>query len=207
MFSILPRDTGFFDLFDQGADVMCRTTEAYHQLMHDYAGRETYIARIRQLEHEGDSVVQRALRKLDKTFIAPFDREDIHALVKRLDDVVDELDAAAKRMTLYQVPQPTDWLKRQAEILLDASRCVQQAIVRLRDMKRIEGLHDLLLQINKLEAAGDENNHAAVAELYNTTQDAILVIKLKEIYDRSERAIDRCEDIANTIQTIVLKFA
>lgn len=207
MFSILPRDTAFFDLFDQGADVMCRTTEVFQKLMHDYAQRETYIARIRQLEHEGDSVVQRALEKLDKTFISPFDREDIHTLVKRLDDVVDELDAAAKRMTLYQIAEPTHWLQKQSDVLLQASKCAAQAISRLRDMKRLEGMHDLLLQINKLEAQGDEHNHSAVAELYNTTTDAILVIKLKEIYDRSERAIDRCEDIGNTVQTIVLKHA
>jgi len=207
MFSILPRDTGFNDLMDQSADAVVRTAEAFRDLMRDYARRDEYIARIRELEHTGDDVMHRTLEKLDKTFITPFDREDIQTLVTRMDDVIDEVDAASKRMTLYHIQEPTPWLQKQADVLLEACQKVREAVQRLRDLRRVNGMHQLLIQIRRLESLGDDNNHAAVAELYNTTQDAMLAMKLKEIYDRTEKAIDRCDDIANIIQAIVLKNA
>ncbi len=207
MFSIMPRDTGFFDLMEKAADYVIRAAEAYRQLMHDYGRREEHIRTIRQFEHEGDDVAHATLDKLDKTFVTPFDREDIQALMKRMDDVIDEIDAASKRMALYQVPEPTGWLIKQADVLLEACRLVGQAVGQLRRLKQPEGLMKLLIEIRRLESVGDDNNHAAVAELYNNARDPILVMKLKEIYDRTERAIDRCDDIANTIEAIVLKNA
>jgi predicted phosphate transport protein (TIGR00153 family) len=207
MFSILPRDTGFNDLMDQSAEAVVHTAEAFRDLMRDYARCDEHVARIRELEHSGDDVMHRTLEKLDKTFITPFDREDIQMLVTRMDDVIDEVDAASKRMTLYHIPEPTPWLVRQADVLLDAAQNVRLAVQRLRDLKNVNGLYQILIQIRRLESLGDDNNHAAVAELYNTTRDAMLAMKLKEIYDRTERAIDRCDDIANIIQAIVLKNA
>ncbi|MCK6455055.1 MAG: DUF47 family protein [Phycisphaerae bacterium] len=205
MFSIIPKDTGFFDLMEQSAAIVIRAAEAYVRLMREYGQAGEIIQSIRQLEHTGDEIVHNTLDKLDKTFITPFDREDIQQLMKRMDDVVDEVDASAKRMALYKIEQPTTWLSKQAEVLLEACRLVGQAIGKLRDIKRVDGLQELLVRIRKLESIGDDNNHAAVAELYDTTTEPILAMKLKEIYDRTERAIDRCDDIANTIEAIVLK--
>lgn len=205
MFSIIPRDTKFFDMIEEAAGVVIRAAEAYRDLMRDYGKRDEHIGRIRQLEHDGDNVTHKTLDKLDKTFITPFDREDIQLLMKRMDDVIDEVDAASKRMSLYKIVEPTGWLVKQADVLLEACRLVGEAVRKLRDLKHVEGLHELLSRIRKLESVGDDNNHAAVAELYNTTNDAMLAIKLKEIYDRTEKAIDRCDDIANAIDAIVLK--
>lgn len=207
MFSILPRDTEFFDLFDHTARVVQATAKAYSQLARDYANREAHVAEIRKLEHDGDDAVHAALGKLDTSFITPFDREDIHALLSRMDDVIDEIDAAAKRFTLYSVPEPTPWLVKQTDILNRATALVVEAVKRLRDLRRPEDLHQKLVEIHKLENEGDDLNHAAVAELYATAKDPILVMKWKEIYDFTERAIDRCEDIADTIEGIVLKNA
>jgi uncharacterized protein len=127
--------------------------------------------------------------------------------MRLMDDVVDEIDAAAKRLTLYQIAQPTPWLIKQTEVLLQACQCVGAAVTQLRNLKKPDGLRSRLLELHSLENAGDEINHAAAAELYCTSSNAIDVLKWKEIYDLTERAIDRCEDIANTIEAIILKNA
>ncbi len=206
MFGVIPRDTGFFDLFERAADVVLRTAEAYSNLARDYDNREEYIGRIRQFEHDGDEIAHAALDKLDKTFITPFDREDIQRLMMNMDDVVDEIDAASKRMTLYQIPEPTVWFAKQTDVLVRACRLVSDAIPKLRNLKKPDSLHQALVEIHRLENVGDDNNHAAVAELFNKNADnPILVMKWKEIYDLTERAIDGCEDIADIIEGIVLK--
>jgi len=205
MFGLLPRNTGFFDLMDESAECVVRTAEAYRDLMRNYDRRTEIVGRIRELEHTADEVMHRTLERLDKTFITPFDREDIQALTKRMDDVIDEVDAASKRMTLYQIEGPTQWLIKQSDVLLEASQGVSAAVRHLRDLKHVDTLYQHLIQIRRLESIGDDHNHAAVAELYNSTTDPMRAMKLKEIYDRTERAIDRCDDIANTIQAIILK--
>jgi uncharacterized protein Yka (UPF0111/DUF47 family) len=205
VFSIIPRNTAFFDLFDKAADVVVRAAEAYARLAQDYGRRTEHVARIRELEHEGDEIAHETFDRLDQTFLTPIDREDIEDLMKRMDDVIDEIDAAAKRLTLYRIPEPTTWLLKQTEVLVKASRLVGKAVQRLRNLKKADGLNEDLVEIHRLENVGDEHNHAAVAELFEKGGDPMLVMKWKEIYDLTERAIDRCEDIANTIRGIVLK--
>jgi uncharacterized protein Yka (UPF0111/DUF47 family) len=205
VFSIISRDKGFFDLLERSAGIVVKAAEAYVDVAHNYDGREDAIGRIRQFEHDGDEIAHRTLEMLDKTFITPFDREDIQALTLRMDDVIDEIDAASKRLTLYRIPKPTNWFVKQTDVLLRAAILIAEAVKQLRNLKRPDGLQDRLVEIHRLENVGDDNNHAAVAELYNDATDPILVMKWKEIYDLTERAIDRCEDIANTIEAIVLK--
>lgn len=205
MFSLIPRNTQFFDLFEAAGKVMVRVAEAYAELGKDYAKRDELLPRIRQYEHDGDEVTHRTLDILDKTFITPFDREDIQRLIVQMDDVVDEIDAASKRLILYRIDAPTHWLVKQTEILLKASRLISEALPMLRNLKKAAPLHEHLVEIHHLENMGDDNNHAAVADLYNHGKDPILVMKWKEIYDITERAIDTCEDVANTIEAIVLK--
>lgn len=207
MFSILPRDTRFFGLFEEGAQLLVRAAEAYVRLLREYDQRTEHVATIRRLEREGDDVTHRALQRLDMTFITPFDREDIYALMKRIDDVIDEIDAAAKRLTLYQIDEPTPWLFKQTDVLLRSCQAVGAAIPKLRNLKRIDGLRALLIDVHALENAGDDINHAATAELYNGGTDPIEAMKWKEIYALTERAIDRCEDIANILEAILLKSA
>jgi len=207
MFSIIPRDKAFFVLFERAAQIVHRAALAYADLLRDYPNRDEHIARIRQFEHDNDEVVHQTLQKLDTTFITPFDREDIHALMKHMDDVIDEIDAATKRFTIYKIASPTVWLTKQADVLVKATALLSDAVGRLRTLGKNNGLHDNLVEIHRLENQGDENNHAAVAELYEQEGDPLLVMKLKEIYDLTERAIDRCEDIADTIEAIALKNA
>jgi predicted phosphate transport protein (TIGR00153 family) len=205
MFSIMPRDTAFFDLFDQAAEILAQTAQAYAHTTREYDRRDHYIGQIRQYEHDCDSVVHATLGKLDKTFITPFDREDIHKLMKNMDDVIDEIDAAAKRLVIYRIKEPTTWLTQQTDVLSQSTRHVAMAVKRLRSFKKGNGMHDTIVEIHRLENVGDEINHSAAAELYSGAFDSLHVLKWKEIYDLTERAIDRCEDIADTIEAIVLK--
>ncbi len=205
MFSIIPRNMAFFDLFEKAAAIVVRTAQAYADLAQDYTNRTEHVVRIRQLEHDGDEVAHSTFDRLDKSFITPFDREDIEALMMRMDDVIDEIDAAAKRLSLYKIPEPTDLFIKQTEVLLKACRLIGEAVSRLRNLKKPNGLHEQLVEIHFLENVGDDNNHAALAELFEKGGDPLLVMKWKEIYDMTERAIDKCEDIANTIQSIMLK--
>ncbi|MBI4579051.1 MAG: DUF47 domain-containing protein [Planctomycetes bacterium] len=205
MLSIIPRDRRFFDLFEEASALVVQAAQAYADMLRDYQQRERYVAIIRQVEHDGDEVAHRTLAKLDTTFITPFDREDIYALMKLMDDVIDETDAAAKRLTLYQIAKPTDALIKQTDILLQATKMVAAAIRELRNLKNPAGLRERLIEIHAMENAGDDINHAATAELFSGAFDAIEVIKWKEIYELTERAIDRCEDVANTIEGIILK--
>lgn len=207
MFSIIPRNMAFFDLFEKAGAVVVRAAETYAALACDYEHRTEHVARIRQLEHDGDEIAHRAFDRLDKSFITPFDREDIEILMVRMDDVIDEIDAAAKRLTLYQIPAPTGAFIKQTEVLLKACRLTAEAVTRLRDLKKPNGLHEALVEIHFLENVGDDNNHAALAELFEKGGDPLLVMKWKEIYELTERAIDRCEDIANIIRGIMLKNA
>lgn len=207
VFRFLPRDERFYDLFEQTAQIILDTTRKYSELARHYDRRDQLIADIRNCEQLADESVHTALAKLDTTFITPFDREDIQTLLKRMDDVVDEIDAAAKRMALYRITEPTPWLVKQTDVLVRAATLVGEAVKRLRDLRKPNGLHDKLVEIHQLENLGDDHNHGAVAELYATSTDAIYVMKWREIYDRTEKAIDRCEDIADTIEAIVLKNA
>lgn len=209
MFSLItPKNAAFFDMFEKAAGVIVRAAEAYEQLAKDYPRRIEHVARIRQLEHDGDEIAHRTFDHLDQSFITPFDREDIETLMVRMDDVVDEIDAAAKRLTLYKIPEPTPSFIKQAEVLVKATRLTAEAVAALRNLKKPNGLQNKLVEIHFLENVGDENNHAALAELFeHHGQDPMFVMKWKEIYELTERAIDRCEDIANVIRGIVLKNA
>lgn len=206
MLGIIPRDRRFFDLFEQAAGLLVRASQAYVDLLREYPQRERYIAIIRQIEHEGDEITHRTLAKLDTTFITPFDREDIYSLMKLMDDVIDEIDAASKRLVLYQIEKPTPALVKQTDVLHRATQCVAAAVGELRNFsKKPDGLRMHLIEIHAMENAGDDINHAAAAELYATSTNAIEAMKWKEIYDLTERAIDRCEDVANIIDAIILK--
>jgi len=207
LFSIIPRNVAFFDLFDKAGQIIVKAAETYAQLGRDYEHRDDHLARIRQLEHDGDDIAHRTLDRLDQSFITPFDREDIQTLVVRLDDVVDEIDAGAKRLAIYKITELTPAFIKQTDVLLKACQLTAQAVMRLRDIRKPDGLHEKLVEIHYLENIGDENNHAALAELFETVKDPLLVMKWKEIYDLIERAIDRCEDIANIIRGIILKHA
>ncbi len=148
MFSIIPRNVAFFDLFDKAGQIIVKAAETYAQLGRDYEHRDDHLARIRQLEHDGDDIAHRTLDRLDQSFITPFDREDIQTLMVRLDDVVDEIDAGAKRLAIYKITELTPAFIKQTDVLLKACQLTAQAVMRLRDIRKPDGLHEKLVEIH-----------------------------------------------------------
>jgi len=205
VFGLIPTDKGFFEFLEKEAAVVVRAAQAFEAMSKDFGRRQTYVETIRQCEHEGDELVHAALKKLDTTFLTPFDREDIHALLKQMDDIIDDIDAVSKRFALYKVESPTKYLILMSEVLLSAAKLVADGVHMLRTIKKSNNLHGILVEIHRLENVGDDHNHAAIAELFSEQTDALFVMKWKEIYEKTEKAIDRCEDVANTMEAVALK--
>jgi len=205
MFNLLPKDTVFFDLFEGLAAHGVSCSEHLRRLAISFPKIDAEVARIRQEEHAADELAHQALDRLDRTFITPFDREDIHTLVQELDNVIDMVDALAKRFTLYHVKQVYPLFVKQTEVLVRATATLAEAVRRLRKSRKLSELSDKLIEIHRLESEGDDNHHAAVSDLFSGATEPLEVMKWKELYDYVENAIDGCEDVGNTLERIVLK--
>ncbi|MHB1161167.1 MAG: DUF47 domain-containing protein [Chloroflexota bacterium] len=165
------------------------------------------MKKLESLEHEGDRITHDLFAELNKTFVTPLDREDIHALAAAMDTVLDQMDAAADTMVLYGVEQPTDQAKLLADIIVDSAEQVYQAIAVLRSRRNIREMLVHCVEINRLENEADEVRRQVLAALFREESDVIKIIKWKEIYELLEKATDGCEDVADVLQTIVLKNA
>ncbi len=209
MFSrLLPRETSFFDFFEQHADVLVRGTQAFAGLFEPGADIAAITKQVRALEHEADQITHKCVEALHKTFITPIDRDDIHRLITRLDDVMDYIEAAAERITLYEITEMTPDARALADVLVRAAKDVQIALRGLRNLKDSKLILQKCIDINRLENEADDILRAAVARLFKDVKDAkdvVNVIKWKEIYENLENATDRCEDVANTIEGVVLE--
>ena len=205
MFNLLPKDTVFYDLFENMAQRVVNSAQYLHELARQFPKIDGHIQLIRKEEHEADNLAHAALVRLDRTFITPFDREDIHELVGNLDDIVDQIDALAKRVRLFHVTSIEPEFFKQTDVLLAATMAVAEAVKRLRKSRKLSDLSDKLIEIHRHESQGDDNHHAAMSKLFGGGVDPLDVVKWKELYDYIEEAIDYCEDVGNTLERIVLK--
>jgi len=205
MFNLLPRDTVFFDLFEGLSGHGVKAAKIVQQLAQSFPDLMPSIQRIREEEHQADQLAHQALDRLDRTFITPFDREDIHTLVGELDDIIDGVDALAKRFPLFHVKQMEETFIKQTGVLVAATQMVDEAVKRLRRSRKLSDLSDALIAIHTQESLGDDNHHAAMSRLFDGSVETLEVVKWKELYDLIENAIDDCEDVGNTLERIVLK--
>ena len=205
MINLLPKDTVFFDLFEGLSRHAVSSAEHLRQMVRSFPNIEPHLQRIREEEHAADQLAHTALDRLDRTFITPFDREDIHELVGGLDDIIDGIDAVAKRFPLFHVTAVEPTFALQADVLVQATVAVSEAVHRLRKSRKLSELSDKLIEIHHKESVGDDNHHAALSRLFSGGTDALEVLKWKELYDYIEDAIDGCEDVGNTLERIVLK--
>ena len=204
--SLLPRDEQFFDYFEQAARNIVSGAQALADLLDDYQNVERKIERIRELEHVGDTLTHQVWEALHKTFVTPIDREDIATIIERLDDVMDYIDEAALSLQTYRITQPTQRAQELAHIIVRSTTEVEMAITLLRKRQDLPKILPLTVEINRLENEGDYVFRHALAELFEEGQeDLASVIKWREIYDHLETAIDRCEDVANALEGVVLK--
>jgi predicted phosphate transport protein (TIGR00153 family) len=201
----MPKEVGFFDFFEQHAALGIEVCQELLALTTDGADLQVHAERINQLENQADTITHQCVAALHKTFITPFDRSEIHSLIKRLDDMIDSVDTAATRMVLYQIKAMRPEARALAEILLDLARNIQAALGLLRNFKNAPQIETHCVKIHELENQGDVILREALVRLFNEEHDAVLVIKWKEIYERLEKATDRSESVANIIQGIVIE--
>jgi uncharacterized protein len=205
VFRIFPREETFLPQFNQSAQVIVDAARALDALAADFQDAELKAARIKQLEHQGDQIAHQTFDLLNRTWITPIDREDIHVLVKAMDDVLDFIDGAAARLVLYRIAAPTPELKAATSLIVQSTEAMQRAIALLGDLKNSRQILDAVVEINRLENEADTVHRISIGKLFETSTDPIHIMKWKEIYEHVEEATDRCEDVANVLETIVMK--
>ena len=201
----IPREEKFFDLFEELADKIDEGGKLFLDMLLNYDSFETRLVKLKEIEHEADDITHRTYEKMHTTFLTPIDREDIYALVNKMDSILDMTEAAAIRMSLYKIKAPKEELFQQARILNEATAKVKMIVCGLRDMKNAKMILNACVEINTLENAGDQILRATMARLFEHETDPFELIKWKEIFERFEEALDICEDVSNIVEGIVLK--
>jgi predicted phosphate transport protein (TIGR00153 family) len=205
MFRLLPREEKYFDLFNRVAQQLNMCAQLQQKLFDDFDNRVEYANQIKQIENVCDELTHDIVKRLNQTFITPIDREDIHALATGLDDVVDAIEYTARRVVLYHLEEPTEHARKMSDVLVRLALKLEDAVNALEnDGQRV--LQDCAA-IHTLEGEGDSYHHDAVDKLFTQERDPITILKTKEIYEKMERSIDKCEDVANVLEAIVLKNA
>jgi predicted phosphate transport protein (TIGR00153 family) len=204
---LLPKDTSFFDLFDMHATLTVDGTREFLSMVSSPANIDAKAKRIKEIEHETDVITHRCVEALHKTFITPIERDDIYRLITKMDDIMDFVEAAAERIALYEMRVMTPEIVDLADCLARASVDVRLALAELRNLKDTTLILKKCVEINRLENEGDAILRRSLARLFKEEKDPILVIKWKEIYENVENATDRCEDVANIIEGVVLENA
>ena len=205
MFRLLPREDKYFDMFNNMASQMTECALLLQKLFSDFDNRVAYADKIKEVEHNCDLLTHEIVKKLNQTFITPIDREDIHALASGLDDIVDAIEYTAKRVILYRVEESTGHARRMCDVLVRIVASLENAVRSLENDG--EQVLKECVTIHGLENEGDTYHHEAVDELFSHEINPITLLKMKELYAKMERTIDKCEDVSNVLEAIVLKNA
>jgi len=205
----IPKDKKFFPLFEEAGNNLIALATALKEAVNteDLTKRKELFGYIEDLEHKGDDITHRIYLELGKNFITPFDREDIHELASAIDDVADYIHGSANRMDLYQVTEMTDSIKELSALILEGVTVMSKAINELKNLKNIRNITDACVRINSIENKADFVFDQAVGRLFQYEKDAVVLIKYKEVLNALETATDMCEDVANVLETILVKNA
>lgn len=201
---ILPHEDGFLTLFVRQAENVAAGATALVEMLSKYEQPSEQAHRIKDIEHAGDTITHDLITRLNQTFITPFDREDVHELSSKVDDVLDLTDAAAGRMVLFGVKSVRLGVVELAQIL---EKATQEILSAVRVLDKQDHILSHCIEINRLENEGDRVSRALIATLFEEEKDPVEIIKWKEIIETIETAIDKCEDVANVIETVILKQA
>lgn len=199
---LLPRERSFFSMFTQVTANIQEGARALVDIFADYRDLNRKVAHLKELEHRGDQLSHDIFTRLNQTFITPLDREDIHQLTSKLDDVLDLIDAVATRLIIYKVDKVRPGARELADILVRATTEIHAAVSRL---EKPDHILDHCITINSLENEGDRVVRAAIADLFEHEKDPVELLKWKEILEVLEIATDKCEDVANILEAVVLK--
>ncbi|MGA2193037.1 MAG: DUF47 family protein [Nitrospirota bacterium] len=203
-FSFIPREEKFFDLFEEAAANIFKSAKIMKEMVDNYSIAEAKAKEIFDAEYEGDRITHEIIRRLNKTFITPLDREDIYNLAGKLDDILDMIEAVADRMIIYKIEEPTIECKKLVAIILRMTEVITWGVGNLKHLGQV---YDHCIEINRLENEADRVTRDAIGRLFDQEKDPIAVIKWKEIYEKLEDTTDSCEDVANILESVVLKNA
>ncbi len=204
---LFPKEENFFEYFEELADKISEGGQLFVEMTQKKDYSEAIVTKLKQIEHEADSITHKTYERMHKTFLTPIDREDIYALVNKMDSIMDVIEATAVRIYLYKVKKPSNEIIIQARILNEAIKKVKGIVHALRNMKNSEMILSGCVEINTLENEGDVALRTIMADLFAQEKDAIELVKWKDIYQLLEEAIDVCEDVSNIVEGIVLKHA
>ena len=204
---LLPHDASFFAHFEHQGKKTVEGCRAFLDMVEHPTDLESRAERVKQIEHECDEITHAVVEGLHKTFITPIDRSDIYALITKMDDIMDFVEAAADRVALYEIPTMTKEVGDLARCLVSSAEHVLGAVSSIRHLGKPNGILQHCIEINRLENVADNILRSALARLFKEEKDPIAVIKWKEIYETLESATDRCEDVANIIEGVVLEHA
>jgi uncharacterized protein len=205
--SPVPKEKKFFVLFEQGAQNTVKIAQQLKDMVYVWENVRERVRIITELEHQGDAITHQVMAQLHRTFITPFDREDIALLAQSLDNVVDSIHAAADSMLLYKVDRPTARAKEMADIVVQTAVALEQAVSQIHGHIEREHLLRHCVEVNRLENMGDDVYRSAMAELFVESTDFASIIKWREIYDHMEEALDSCEDVASVLEGVAMKYA
>ncbi len=202
-----PKDKTFFPLLEKATDNIVDIADLLSQVVRepDLHKREELIRNVEEYEHKGDDITHEVLSQLNTVFITPFDREDIHALITSIDDVADHVKDAALRIRLFKPVSLPSSIVKLSELIYHGTVEVRKAIIELKDVRNLGKLKKLIIDINNVENQADAIFEVAMADLFANEKDPIEIIKIKDIIAKMESATDRCEDIANVIESIIVK--
>ena len=203
-FSLMPRKSVFFTQFQEHAKNTRKAAEALQDLLEDFTDIDRKVGNIQEIEHHGDNLTHEIVRELNATFVTPLDREDILGLASRLDDVADLANDVAELILIYKIDHVRPAAVRQAKILVSAAT---ELVAMMDRLEKLKDLEQHWIKLHTFENEGDQIFREAIGELFGTERDAIELVKWKDLFERIEIAIDRCEDIANIVETIKIKHS
>ena len=203
-FSLLPREERFFELFDRMTAKVVEGSQRFVELLESYSDLQAKVKHIQSLEHDADRIAHEVMDKLNKSFITPFDREDIRSLTLYHDDVLDDVESAAVLFHLYEIAQPTPQAIELARLIKRAADQIQKAV---RQIEKPTNLQEFVAEIGRLENESDNICREEIGRLFREEKDLRQLLKWKEIYERLEACADRCADVADVIEDIVVKNA
>lgn len=206
-FSFIPKEVDFFALFDKLAGVAVDASVYFKEITSQGKFDEDTVSKMRAIEHSGDDITHDIMKNLNVTFITPFDREDIHALANKLDNVIDMFNAMTNRMKVYRINIVNEDLVQFSHVIESSVRAVANAVAEMRNSRDPQKVHTLCIEIHRLENVGDTMRDSILGRLLDECTDPMKIIKWKEIFESAETVLDVCEDVANVVESIMVKQA
>ena len=207
MFRTTPKEEKFFDYFIETSEIICKAAGLLDDLVNNYIDVNEKIKSIEDAEHACDTIVHKILNELNKAFITPIDREDIYTIARELDNITDDIEAAAQRFSMYNVKQVRPEALVLSKLIVNATNELKNVMLEMKNMKKSKTLETKIIEVNNVEDEADSAFRDAMTNLFLTEQDAVEVIKWKEIIELFENTIDACEDVANIVEGVVMKHA